>query len=178
MTQPRAVQSLFHVNINCSDLDASVAFYVRLGFTIQMATDRYTGESDESYRAMGVDGPIEHRGPVVLFLGDDPRQTRLDLMQWIAPSEERSTPVAIAPHRVGVPRIALWTKGIGELYDRLSAEGVVFITPPAGPFPDRAIQAIVALADPDGLIVELIEFLPRTRQLIADGAVRTSPAPA
>ncbi len=163
MTDQRAVRSIFHININCSDLEASVRFYERLGFRVTLRAAPFAGEADESYESLGQSGHLEHLGPVVMFLGDDPRQTRLDLMQWLVPSPEPGQ--RLQPHSVGVPRIALWAKGVDELYKRLSSDGLEFISPPAGPFPDRAIKAIVALRDPDGLIVELIEFLPNGRAL-------------
>jgi catechol 2,3-dioxygenase-like lactoylglutathione lyase family enzyme len=69
------------------------------------------------------------------------------------------------PQQVGVPRIAVWTKDVLALYDELSADGYDFLSEPKGPFEDRAIKALVCVRDPDGLLVELIEFLPRGSDL-------------
>jgi glyoxylase I family protein len=155
--QRRNVRSIFHININCSDLGRSVAFYEMLGFTKALEMDAFEGTADESYEALGIHGRVAHRGPVVLFLGDEPRQTRLDLMQWLEPVSPALEPRT--PQTLGVPRIALWTKDIGDLYQRIGNQ-IEFVTPPAGPFEDRAIKSIACLRDPDGLLVELIEFLP------------------
>lgn len=163
MSEQRAVRSIFHLNINCSDIDNSIAFYEKLGFHQSYSMDDFRGTADSSYEVLGVSGEIQHRGPVVMFLGDDLRQTRLDLMQWLQPAPPPHTP--LPPHGVGVPRIALWTKGVRALYDRLTADGIEFIAPPEGPFNDRAIEAIVCLRDPDGLLVELIEFTPKGSDL-------------
>jgi len=157
------VRSIFHININCSDLEASVAFYEKLGFRRAMEMAPFEGIADESYGALGVSGGIAHVGPVVLFLGNDPRQTRLDLMQWEKPAP--GPHLQLEAYEVGVPRIALWTKDVDELYADLLMQGVNFLTAPQGPFPDRAIKSLVALRDPDGLLIELIEFLPGGKAL-------------
>jgi glyoxylase I family protein len=169
MTDSRNVRSIFHININCSSLERSVSFYESLGFTVALDLGSFEGLADTSYEAMGVTGHVAHKGPVVLFLGDNLHQTRLDLMQWTAPPPPPAEPRT--PQSLGVPRIALWTKDIDALYERLVQEGVEFLNPPAGPFDDRAIKSIAYLKDPDGLIVELIEFLPQGRALYsADSA--------
>lgn len=159
----RNVRSIFHLNINCSSLEQSVAFYERLGFAKVLDLDGFRGEVDPSYEALGISGTVEHKGPVVLFLGDDLRQTRLDLMEWVTPTPQPHSP--LQPQSVGVPRIALWTKNLREFHDKLVVAGVEFLTPPTGPYPDRAIEAIVALRDPDGLLIELIEFMPSGKSL-------------
>lgn len=165
MVQNWSVRSVFHLNINCSDLKQSIAFYERLGFRKVLESEGFSGPADASYEALGLTGDIEHLGPVVLFLGDDLRQTRLDLMQWRKPSP--AAPKASRIPDVGVPRIALWTKNVEGLYAELVDEGVEFLSPPTGPFPDRAIKSVVCARDPDGLVIELIEFLPGGSSLYA-----------
>ena len=158
------VKSIFHINLNCSDLDRSVEFYERLGFVKVMDSGQFIGETDESYEAMGlVAGSISHRGPIVLFLGDNPRQTRLDLMQWDIP--EPAPTHRLRPYDVGVPRLCLWVKNLEDLHAELSRNGIEFLSLPRGPFEDRAIKSIVCLRDPDGLLVEMLEFLPGGRSL-------------
>ena len=162
-----AVRSIFHININCSDLERSIGFYERLGFHQSLRMDDYERDADASYEAIGVTGFLRHKGPVVMFIGDDLRQTRLDLMQWEQPTPPpRVRPVA---QQVGVPRIAIWTKGVNDLYQEMSAEGYEFVSSPRGPFEDRAIKSLVCAVDPDGLLVELIEFLPRGSDLYTKG---------
>jgi catechol 2,3-dioxygenase-like lactoylglutathione lyase family enzyme len=158
------VRSLFHVNVNCRDLERSIAFYEAIGFR-QVYRFDVADHADESYEGLGVRGIVEHRGPCVMFLGEDPYQTRLDLMQWIQP--EPAAPRRPNPQDVGVPRIALWAKNIDALYDELLAQGFEFDAPPVGPFPERAIERVLYTRDPDGLIVEFIEFTPKGRSLYA-----------
>ena len=156
------VRSLFHLNINCSDLERSIAFYEGIGFKQVFRFD-VSEDADESYAGLGFTGQVEHRGPCVMFLGDDLYQTRLDLMQWVTPAPAPARP--LDPQDIGVPRIALWTKNIDALHADLSAKGFQFLAPPAGPFHDRAIERVLYMRDPDGLIVEFIEFTPKGRSL-------------
>jgi catechol 2,3-dioxygenase-like lactoylglutathione lyase family enzyme len=160
-------RSLFHLNINCSDLERSIVFYEALGFRQVFRFD-VDEEADESYAGMGVTGRVVHRGPCVMFLGDDPYQTRLDLMQWITPAPAAHAPPAAQD--VGVPRVAIWTKNIDALYAELTTGGLEFLSPPVGPFAERAIERVLYTRDPDGLIVEFIEFTPKGRSLYASSA--------
>jgi catechol 2,3-dioxygenase-like lactoylglutathione lyase family enzyme len=167
LTQPRdgadwKVRSLFHININCSDLARSVAFYESVGFTQKYRFD-FDGEADSSYAGNGVFGHTEHVGPCIMFIGDDPYQVRLDLMQWKVPAPpEHLPPLA---WQVGVPRICVWAKNIDAMYEDLKAKGIEFEAPPAGPFPERAIERVLYTRDPDGLIFEFLEFMPSGRTL-------------
>ena len=109
----RNVRSIFHLNINCSDLDRSVEFYRRLGFTVVMDSGTVSGTADGSYQALEIHGRYRHRGPVVLFLGDDKFQTRLDLMQWQSPASPANPdrpPTALGIFRPGNGGRAAWTR--------------------------------------------------------------------
>ena len=54
------------------------------------------------------------RGPAVMFLGDSPYQTRLDLMQWVTPASPAHEPQD--PTQIGIPRIVPEAKNIDVLY--------------------------------------------------------------
>ena len=167
------LRSMFHVNINCSDLEKSAAWYESIGFKKVYRFD-FAGEADSSYAGNGVTGYTEHIGPCVMFIGDDPRQVRLDLMQWVVPAPpEHAPPLA---WQVGVPRICVWARNIDAMYEDLSAKGIVFEAPPAGPFPERAIERVLYTRDPDGLIVEFLEFTPRGRGLYNESSQESASA--
>jgi catechol 2,3-dioxygenase-like lactoylglutathione lyase family enzyme len=60
--------------------------------------------------------------------------------------------------RLGINRIALWTIDLIGEYERLRADGVEFLSDPQI-MGDHT--RFVCLKDPDGTIIELIEFLER-----------------
>jgi glyoxylase I family protein len=164
--RPWQVKSLFHININCSNLERSVAFYEAFGFRKVLELNVHTEQPGGNDRAVGIDGPTEARGPVLMFLGDDPYQTRLDLLEWIEPAPAPHTPLQVQD--VGIPRFALRTKNIDALHAELSTQGIDFMTEPLGPFPDWEIERMVCARDPDGLIVELLEFTRTGRNFYRD----------
>jgi len=89
----------------------------------------------------------------LLAIDDGEFHTRLDLIEWLEPRWEG--------HQGEVPRIiALRTRGVRKAYDDLRARGIEFLTEPRGPEPQTGIEAVVCCRDPDGLIVELIEYMP------------------
>lgn len=87
---------------------------------------------------------------------DKPRGTRIDLIQWIDPPTGGSTAADLA--HVGAVRIALWTIGIDEEYERLKAGGVEFLSEPVSMGPGTRF---CCFKDPDGLVLELIELTKR-----------------
>lgn len=148
------VQSLFHFVVNASDFERSLAFYTRLGFRVlrdnrDVVWPDYVGQNFGMSRAQG-------RG-ALLGLGESEHHTRLDLIEWLEPRWENpdATP---SPDRV--PRImALRTRNLRAAYDELSREGLEFIGTPRDPDPNTGVESVVCLRDPDGYVVELIEYM-------------------
>jgi catechol 2,3-dioxygenase-like lactoylglutathione lyase family enzyme len=130
-----------HLRINVTDLDASVAWYERLGFTAK-ATERSaeTGDAVLSYASMVTEG--------------DPSFS-LELTQWEDP---KGTGVASSPayHR-GLYRIALGVDDVNAAYETLAAD-----TPLDAPefveLPGTRLGGVTVLfmRDPDGVVVELV----------------------
>ena len=151
-----ATRALFHINVNVSDFERSIAFYERLGFTLVRNHDGV--EWPESTGA-GLGLPGAQGRACLLMLGDDPRaSTRLDLIEWTNPPSQPRPPVQA--NELGVPRLALWTDNVQRAYEELRAEGVPFLGEPAGATPEHGVANMVCCRDPDGLLIELIEFLP------------------
>jgi catechol 2,3-dioxygenase-like lactoylglutathione lyase family enzyme len=84
---------------------------------------------------------------------DDPRQTRLDLIEWVSPDDHRPPYEHLA--RLGINRIALWTVDLDDEYKRLKSDGVDFLSEPLFM---GVHTKFVCFRDPDGTIIELIEF--------------------
>jgi hypothetical protein len=100
--------------------------------------------------------PNSRARAALLTLSDDPRATRIDLVEWTQPQTE-STPYLHLYH-AGIARIALFTKGIDEEYARLSANAVEMVSEPVTiRFANEAGAKFFCFKDPDGNFLELIE---------------------
>lgn len=153
-----SVQSIFHFVVNASNLEKSLAFYQTLGFSI-LSDRRDVIWPDFVARNFGVRA-AQGRG-CLLGLGDDylPVQTRLDLVEWLAPRLQDDT--SSLPVEERVPRImALRTRNVEAAYHALSKKGIEFTAPPMPPNKDTGVKGLVCCRDPDGMIVELIEYFP------------------
>jgi len=145
------LKSIFHVNVNCSDFERSKSFYENLGFTTVMdLPDLATADLEVGLALPELAG----RAAIMMLDPDDPRQARLDLIEWTNP-DDNDPPYPHLAH-LGINRIAIWTVDLEGEYERLRADGVEFLSEP------RILQGhtrFVCLKDPDGTIIELIEFL-------------------
>ena len=56
--------------------------------------------------------------------------------------------------------MAIRTHNVLAAYEALKARGIDFIREPYQPDPELGVRAVVCCKDPDGLIIELIEYLP------------------
>ena len=88
------IQSIFHVNINVSDFERSLAFYQTLGFRI--VNDLGTGSSPQLDAGLQI--PNGQARAALLMLGDNPHATRIDLIESVL-GDERADPVPEALER-------------------------------------------------------------------------------
>jgi catechol 2,3-dioxygenase-like lactoylglutathione lyase family enzyme len=148
-------ESIFHFTVNATSFERSLAFYQTLGFQLlrdnrDVVWPDYVAENFGLSKAQG-------RG-ALLALGPEPHHTRLDLIEWLEPAYDAPSPRPLAER---VPRIiALRTRNVHAAYADLSARGIEFLTEPRSMDPNSGIVAVVCCRDPDGLIVELIEYEP------------------
>ena len=148
-------EGIFHFTVEASNFERSLAFYQALGFRLlrdnrDVVWPPYVAENFGLERAQG-------RG-ALLALGDEPHHTRLDLIEWLEPRARDADPRPLAQR---APRIvALRTRNVRAAYAELSRRGIEFIREPREPDPRTGIESVVCCRDPDGLIVELIEYMP------------------
>ncbi len=146
------IKSVFHVNINVKDFDRSLAFYQMLGFKVILNI----GEGPNKANDIGLNIPNSVGRAALLALSDDPRATRIDLIEWKHPVTE-GAPYAHLYH-TEINRLALFTKNLDEEYARLKAVGVEMVSEPvvmsAG---KKAGARFFCFKDPDGTFLELIE---------------------
>lgn len=147
------VAGLYHVNVNCSDFDRSLAFYEALGFRRAYALGDVAGE------ALGrlLDLPEPRGRAALLRLGDDPRACHLDLIEWTSPRSDE--PPYAALNHLGAARICLHSKDVRADHRALVERGVdVLSEPVALEFANGSRAVAFCFRDPDGTILELIGF--------------------
>jgi catechol 2,3-dioxygenase-like lactoylglutathione lyase family enzyme len=152
------IYDLAHININCSDLRRSIAFYEKFGFkvihVIAEGTRGLDPTADVTPGAAGYRG--SHCRGVIMSLGDHPRcWTKLELLQYTRPATAPEPPRTA--FQVGYCRMAIRCRDIRAEVERLAAEGVEF---ESGVETSQTVGALsYAFArDPDGAIVELLEL--------------------
>ncbi|MBX3705909.1 MAG: VOC family protein [Pseudomonadales bacterium] len=143
-----------YIGINVSDLDRSLEFYRKFGYTSVTPLAQTHGSLEEA-RAWGLDRPFEIRGADVAIERGDRHLLRL--VQWIEPFDpEPAYPPPI--NRIGINRIALLVPNVDRAVAILESQGVPFLSEPApccsGTGDDTT--AIVHAIDPDGAFLELV----------------------
>ena len=143
-----------YIGINVTDLEASLAFYRKFGYT-QVKRLHQTSGSIEEARAYGLDEPFQFKGAdIAIGVGD---RHVLRLIQWIKPfNPEPPYPPPI--NHIGINRIALLVPDIARAVTILKRQGVEFLSEIApcctGTADDK--RAIVHAIDPDGIFLELV----------------------
>ena len=157
------IKGIYHVNINCSDLEKSKAFYEMLGFRVQYPLQSEADPAGAGGLAAALGLP---RDSVVngymMQLGTDNAACRLDLLSWKPyPGFQQGRPT---PHmmNLGLQRLNIWTKT--EDFDQDIAEikryGVEIVGQPMdGSFFGMPCK-VFAFKDPDGTVIELSNVDP------------------
>lgn len=161
-----AVQ-IFHINLNCSDLVRSRAFYESIGFKV--VNDFGDGGADgkrKSFAELGLAPVLKLPGDcdaraLLLALTDHPRTTRLDLIEWIRPRSEPPARGNLA--RIGFGRLCLRVKDCHALYARMERDGRMVYSPPALLDLGGSRQWVFCCEDPDGIVIEFMQFVANSR---------------
>jgi catechol 2,3-dioxygenase-like lactoylglutathione lyase family enzyme len=143
---------IFHVNVNCSDLARSRAFYVDgCGLTEGVRT---TPERAQSGIAFGLD---QARWDAWILVGSAGfGGGAIDLLEWQAPSPTGAAPSALFD--AGFQRIGLMVPDIDVAIANATAlGGVAWSEPIVHELPNGGSVRIVLMSDPDGVALELVE---------------------
>jgi glyoxylase I family protein len=144
------IEGIFHLNINCTNLDRSLAFYTMLGFKVVF--DFSEGMSSTGMaKAFGM-SHVHLRG-AHLALEDAPTATRIDLVEFQEPKTEGSPYLHL--NHTGIARLCLRTHNINQMYKDLKQKGITFLSDPQKLSGTNV--TIVCFTDPDGTILELLE---------------------
>jgi glyoxylase I family protein len=156
VTAPAAwtVRSIFHFTVNATSFERSLDFYTTIGFKV-LRDNRDVIWGEMVARNFGM--PAAQGRGALLGIGDGELETRLDLIEWLEPALDPA-PDGSPEHRV--PRIiALRTDNVQAAYDDLSARGIEFVSKPQSARRSGIVN-VCCCRDPDGLLVELIEYEP------------------
>ena len=153
--------TLDHVAVMVSDLEKSLRFYRDLlGFEVLSPEEHKGGPIDEmvqisgvhmrEYRLVPPGGVNGYQRPE----GASPGQITLDLIEWITPeSPQQRFPI----HHVPSAHLCFGVENLQSIYDRLSKEGVEFVSPPVT-FKGEGEWHVLFFYDPDGNLLELNEI--------------------
>ncbi len=146
------IESIFHINVNCTDFDRSMEFYAKLGFKVVRDLEVVGNQQlSEGLRIPNCSGRA-----ALLMLGDNPRATRLDLIEWLHPKTEGTTYPNL--WNAGICRIALRTRDLRKDCEKLTAQGIEFWTEPRFfNVREGREEGFVCCSDPDGTVIELIQ---------------------
>ncbi len=152
------VRSIFHFILPCSNVERSMAFYANFGFEI-IKDNRNVRWPDYVGENFNMVSGAQGRAVQLVLPHDDELQTRIDLIEWVRPrwTNENDT----RPTAERIPRVmALLTRNVHTAAGDLEERGLRPINPVRAPDPVIGVQGVVCFADPDGHIVELIEYFP------------------
>ena len=150
-----------HININVTNLDASIAFYELLGFSTTMPAIPYLGLNQTEQRplnaeaAVALDMPFETTGRACIMQLDN-GFPKLDLTEWQATDELIADP--LLNQDTGIVRICLASRDLSKDFAELLEAGVKFFSEPKQTQDGKA--DIVICQDPDGTLIELIQIYP------------------
>ncbi len=158
MNQQAPSLSWGHININVSNLDDSVAFYQKLGFSLLLPGIPYlnltAGQGTDAMppgaaRALGV--PEDNEGRACIMQLDD-GFPKIDLTEWSSPDQQQPP----GNGDLGLVRLCLASRDLASDYEMLVARGVRFLSPPQTTQDGKADIAVCV--DPDGSLIELIQL--------------------
>ena len=146
--------TISHLVISTRDLDRSVAFYEKLGFT-----NFFEFETDSTITGEVLASDVKRVRMAFLRPDEAKDATYLDIVEFIDPPTLSDS--TGAPTRQGVTRIAFGVEDLDATYERLREMGVEFLSPIVRyPGPDGGEEGMVCFRDPDGIILEIISPRP------------------
>ena len=143
-----------YIGINVSDVEASVDFYERFGYSSVRWINDQTLSTEES-AAWGFDRPVRYRGADIAITRGD--HHRLRLLQWLEPFDPEPAYPPPINHK-GINRLALTVPDVERATRILQEQGVPFLSEvaPCCSGTDTDTGGIVHAIDPDGVFLELV----------------------
>ena len=151
-------RQILTANINCSDLEQSIAFYEMLGFKAGLILELDV----DAERAAGLGMPDAYQlrttqlSPPEINPNDKQYGYFIDLIQWTNPYDPK--PPYLLVNHLGLSRISLNTTNLDADITTLQAQGVFFFSDPVTINRPVENSRLVCFKDPDGTFIELIEL--------------------
>lgn len=150
------IRSIFHFVLPCSNVERSTAFYGLFGFEV-IKDNRDVQWPDYVGTNFNMMTGAQGRAVQLVLPHGDRIQTRIDLIEWVKPRWQNENAGRAIEERF--PRVmALLTRNIEAATRDLVAQGLQPTQPLRPPDPVIGVQGVVCFPDPDGHIVELIEY--------------------
>jgi catechol 2,3-dioxygenase-like lactoylglutathione lyase family enzyme len=166
---PIPIQSVMHVNLNCSDLERSLAFYTE---ALGLVPAAHTNPLPQAGFPMGAAGRQPDSVQWDAWILQDSRGFAgpgLDLLQWKLP-EPVGTPYPVANH-LGLTRIGVAVPDLDTAHRRIAELGHRCLSAPTDvPVGNGGAARICVALDPDGAMVELVAIstVPAPQLLFAE----------
>nr|WP_295469650.1 VOC family protein [Mesorhizobium sp.] len=168
MPGAKDVERFFHINLNCTDFDRSLAFYRLIGFEIFLDFATAPG-SHRTFGQVGL-GPIlglpddcDGRA-ALLTLSNDRGAMRLDLIEWRSPRVASRRRENLA--QPGMARICLKTTDADAVHSRLVDAGHPTYSEPIQVSLGGSLIKVFCVEDPDGMVIEFMQFLGADRAML------------
>jgi len=158
MSDKPPVLSWGHININVSNLDESIAFYQKLGFSMLLPGIPYLDLTASqglskmpSAAAHALAMPVQSEGRACIMQLDN-GFPKIDLVEWSDAGQQ--PPLGNAD--LGLVRFCLASQDLAKDYASLVEQGVQFLSEPQTTKDGKADIAVCT--DPDGSLIELIQI--------------------
>jgi glyoxylase I family protein len=166
-----APRGLSHVELTVQDMERSLHFYRDLlGFTVLQPPMQMEGgnpyqgifeRSDRKFSIAVLCYGKKNAGPYGMS-EDAP------VVALVSPIDPPPSGTSIKVDQVGITHVGFWVKGVEALYDELKSKGVKCVVPPyTGAKTEAGKIRSIFVEDPDGILIQLDEMVPRSREAVA-----------
>jgi glyoxylase I family protein len=150
------LRSIYHININCTNLERSLEFYKALGF--REVVDFGEGGSEEMGRGLRLPADARSRARL-LQIGEDPYCSHIDLIEWLNPRSDKRPYEKL--NNLGIARVCFYSKDLDKDVAELKSRGVELFSEPITIRYKGGQSTVVCFEDPDGTILELVQYKKR-----------------
>lgn len=150
-----SVESILHINVNCRNFERSKLFYELLGYKCLFDPIENIELPHHIAQGLGLPEGGNANKMVLMGLKGQFSGVLIDLMEWGEPSNFPDTIASSAAP--GASRIALIVNDLEAMSKKLTDNGFRLAGPPGVA---KEILTFQCCYDPDGLVLELVEFMP------------------